>query len=128
MKRLTKEWVGKAEGDWAAAMLLYRARKSSNYDTTCFHAQQCAEKYLKARLEEAHLDAGKTHDLSKLLSLILPLEPSWTVLREDLVSLTDFAVDYRYPGSSATKADAKDAVERCKKVRAVIRRSFGLRL
>jgi HEPN domain-containing protein len=112
----------KAEGDWAAANLLFRARRTMNYD-----AQQCAEKYLKARLEEAGITAGKTHDLVKLLSLILPAEPSWSVLRQELIVLTDFAVDYRYPGSSATKADAKDAVQRCTKVRVVIRRSFGLK-
>ena len=120
MKPITREWVNKAEGDWAAANLLFRARRIKNFDATCFHSQQCAEKYLKARLEEASHAAGKTHDLIKLLSLILPLEPSWSVLRQDLIVLTDFAVDYRYPGSSATKSDAKDAVHRCANVRGVI--------
>lgn len=126
MKPITREWISKAEGDWTATGLLFRARGSVNYEATCFHAQQCAEKYLKARLEEAGVASGKTHDLAKLLSLVLPVEPSWSVLRQDLIVLTDFAVDYRYPGSSATKADAKDAVQRCKKVRLMIRRSFGL--
>jgi HEPN domain-containing protein len=128
MKPITREWINKAEGDWAATNLLFRARRNFNYDATCFHAQQCAEKYLKARLEDAGVRAGKTHDLVKLLSLILSVEPSWKVLREDLILLTDFAVDYRYPGSSATKADAKAAVQRCRKVRLVIRRSFGLKV
>lgn len=127
MKPITKESIGKAEGDWTAANLLFRARRITNFDATCFHSQQCAEKYLKARLEEPSISAGKTHDLVKLLSLILPDEPSWSVLRPDLIVSTDFAVDYRYPGSSATKADAKDAVLRCANVRRVIRRSFGLR-
>jgi HEPN domain-containing protein len=128
MKPITREWIRKAEGDWAAANLLFRARRNPNYDATCFHAQQCAEKYLKARLEDAGVAAGKTHDLVKLLSLILPTEPAWNVLRQDLIVLTEFAVDYRYPGSSATKADAKDAVQRCNTVRLVIRRSFGLKV
>ena len=127
MKPISKEWIRKAEGDWAAANLLFRARRTTNYDATCFHAQQCTEKYLKARLEETGIAAGKTHDLVKLLSLILPVEPSWNVLRQDLIVLTNFAVDYRYPGSSATNSDAKDAVQRCKKVRLMIRRSFGLK-
>ena len=127
MKPITREWISKAEGDWSAANLLFRAHRNTNYDATCFHAQQCAEKYLKARLEEAGVATGKTHDLAKLLSLILPVESSWKILRQDLIVLTDFAVDYRYPGSSATKTDAKDAVKRCMKVRLVIRRSFGLK-
>ena len=104
MKPITREWIRKAEGDWAAANVLFRARRNPNYDATCFHAQQCAEKYLKARLEDAGVAVGKTHDLVKLLSLILPTEPAWNVLRQDLIVLTEFAVDYRYPGSSATKA------------------------
>ena len=127
MKPITREWISKAEGDWTAANLLFRARRSANYDATCFHAQQCAENYLKARLEETGVASGKTHDLAKLLSLVLQVEPSWSVLRQDLIVLTDFAVDYRYPGSSATKSDAKDAVQRCKKVRLMIRHSFGLK-
>ena len=128
MKPITREWISKAEGDWTAAGLLFRARRNTNHDATCFHAQQCAEKYLKARLEEAGVVSGKTHDLVKLLALVLPFEPSWNVLRQDLIVLTDFAVDYRYPGSSATRADAKDAVKRCRKVRLIIRRSFGLKV
>ena len=127
MKLITREWINKAEGDWAAASILFRTRQKTNYDAVCFHAQQCAEKYLKARLEDAGVTSGKTHDLVKLLSLILPIESSWTILREHLIVLTDFAVDYRYPGSSATKADAKDAIQRCTNVRLVIRRSFGLK-
>ncbi|MEK6321347.1 MAG: HEPN domain-containing protein [Acidobacteriota bacterium] len=39
------------------------------YDSACFRSQQCAEKYLKARLQEASIASGKTHDLLKLLSL-----------------------------------------------------------
>ena len=50
MKPITQEWIDKAEGDWATLMREYRARKNPNYDAVCFHAQQCAEKYLKARL------------------------------------------------------------------------------
>jgi len=50
MKQLTLEWVKKAEGDYVTAQRELRARKSPNYDASCFHAQQCAEKYLKARL------------------------------------------------------------------------------
>lgn len=127
MKPITKEWIGKAEGDWASARREARARKHPNHDAACFHAQQCAEKYLKARLEEAGIAFGKTHDLVKLLSLALPVEPAWTVLRQDLIFLTDFAVEYRYPGSTATKAEAKEAVKRCGQVRYVLRRTFGLK-
>ncbi len=50
MKPQTAEWMEKAEGDWNAANQLNRVRKDPNYDGVCFHCQQSAEKYLKARL------------------------------------------------------------------------------
>src|SRR5262245_55415528 len=71
MKPITLEWVAKAEGDWDTAQREYRARRRPNYDAACFHAQQCAEKYLKARLEEAVIAFGRTHNLVSLLTLVL---------------------------------------------------------
>ena len=68
MKPLTSEWVEKAEGDFATASREIRVRKSPNYDAVCFHTQQCAEKYLKAFLQEAEIPFGKTHHLIALLA------------------------------------------------------------
>ncbi len=103
MKQATREWVKKAEGDYMAATILSRRRKVPLHDRVCFHCQQSAEKYLKARLEEANIRIPKTHDLKKLLDLALPLEPLWAALRPALEKLTDFGVEFRYPGHEATK-------------------------
>src|SRR5262245_61301153 len=100
MKPLTREWIDKAEGDFATTRREIRVRKAPNYDAVCFHAQQCVEKYLKARLQEAEIPFGRTHDLAALLNLLLPLEPSWEPLRLSLRTLTTFAVGVRYPGES----------------------------
>ena len=126
MKPTTLEWIDKAEGDFATAQGSYRTRKRPNHDAVCFHAQQCAEKYLKARLEEAGLAIPRTHNLYALLTLVLPIEPAWTILAADLNVLSTFAVAYRYPGVSATRIDAKDALSRCRTVRRIIRGAFGL--
>ena len=126
MKPLTKEWVDKAEGDFITAKRELRARKAPNYDAACFHAQQCAEKYLKARLQEEGIASSKTHDLATLLDLLLPVEPSWAVMRSDLDRLTSFAVEFRYPGTSADKAMARSAVAVCQDVRHRVRMSLGL--
>jgi HEPN domain-containing protein len=75
MKRLTREWVAKAEGDFATAQRELRARKLPNFDSAAFHAQQCVEKYLKARLQEAGIIFPFTHDLVALLNLTLQAEP-----------------------------------------------------
>jgi HEPN domain-containing protein len=52
MNELTAEWVDKAEGDFDTARRELRVRHRPNYDAVCFHAQQTAEKYLKAFLQE----------------------------------------------------------------------------
>src|SRR5690242_7384262 len=99
MLPLTAEWVSKAEGDFTTALRELRARKSPNYDAASFHAQQCAEKYFKARPQEGGIPFAKTHNLVTLLDLVLPLEPTWHSLRGDLALLTVAAVEIRYPGN-----------------------------
>lgn len=126
MKAITQEWISKAEGDWATLMREYRARKNPNYDAVCFHAQQCGEKYLKARLQEAGISFAKTHNLLYLLSSILTVEPSWTNLQNSSAFLTVFAVKYRYPGSLSNKSEAKDTVKHCSLIRNAVRQSFSL--
>jgi HEPN domain-containing protein len=111
MQPLTTEWINKAEGDLATAQRELRARKSTNYDAVCFHAQQCAEKYLKALLQEAVIPFGKTHNLSLLLDLLHVRHPSLEVIRPVLAVLNAYAVEYRYPGESADKEVARQAVK-----------------
>lgn len=127
MNPITKEWVRKAEGDWATATREARARKRPNPDAVCFHAQQCVEKYLKARLHHAGIACPRTHDLEAVLAMLLPVEPLWAPWRIPLASLSYFAVVTRYPGDEATKTQAKDAVKLCRQVRAAVRASLGLR-
>ena len=84
MKPIAAEWVSKAEGDFAILERECRARKNPSYDGACFHAQQCAEKYLEARLCEAGISFGKIHDLVALLEQALDVEPAWEIFRKDL--------------------------------------------
>lgn len=126
MKPGTREWVEKAEADFASALREFRARRQPNYDDACFHAQQCIEKYLKARLVESDIAFPKTHDLEELIELNLPQEPLWEVFRPKLIELTTFAVAFRYPGESATRELAKTAAANCIVIREAIRSSLGL--
>lgn len=87
MNDLTAEWIAKAEGDYATAGRELRARRRPNYDAVCFHAQQTAEKYLKAFLQENGADFPKTHSLIELLQLALPLDASFELQRDLLIRL-----------------------------------------
>lgn len=126
MKPSTVEWMEKAEEDWEAAQRSYRTRKIPLHNTACFHCQQCIEKYLKAKLNEAGVFLTKTHNLEELLKLVTSVEPGWAVLQPQMAALNPYAVLTRYPGYDATKADAKAAIKDCREARRVIRAAFGL--
>jgi HEPN domain-containing protein len=126
MKPIVAEWVAKAEGDFATFERERRARKNPNYDAACFHAQQCAEKYIKALLCDRNIAFGKVHDLVALLDSLVNKEQKWELFREDLAYLSDFAVAFRYPGDSADKETARDASLRCRNFRKAMRRRLGL--
>lgn len=115
MKDSVKEWVKKAEGDYSSALREYRARKCPNYDSACFHAQQCIEKYLKAVLDAQGTSFSKVHDLAVLLNDCLRHYPLWSVMRDDMELLSQFAVMFRYPGYTADRSKARKAVEAMKR-------------
>ncbi len=125
MQAITLEWVDRAEEDWDIAGLALRSRKTPRYNGVCFHTQQCAEKYLKARLQEDGVVFPKTHDLNVLLDLLLPSYPLWAALRPALLLLKDYAVDFQYPGETADKAEAREAMRLCRGVRETVRVSLG---
>jgi len=100
MKALTAEWVDKAEGDYQVAQDQWKA-PTPVFDAICFHAQQCAEKYLKAWLTEQGTPFPRTHDLESLAKFCLPTFPDLSAILNDLRFLTSFGVEVRYPGTSA---------------------------
>src|SRR5260370_36388678 len=91
MKKVTAEWVKKAEADHRS-MTVLRGQDPPVHDVVCFHAQQCAEKYLKGLMEELGLTILKTHDLDLLLPLLLPRHPSLKSLKRGTTFLSNFAV------------------------------------
>jgi HEPN domain-containing protein len=126
MKPITIEWVDKAENDFNTALREIRARKHPNYDAVCFHTQQFVEKYLKARMIEADIEFPRTHDLTRLLVLLQSVEPLWITYETPIRALTDYAVEFRYPGETADKEIAKKAIEIGKQIRGLVRSSLGL--
>lgn len=124
MSAPVKEWIQKAEGDHMTALREYRARKYPNYDAACFHAQQCIEKYLKAVLQKNGTPFGKIHDLELLLDQCLSTHPLWEPMRDEAQLLTQYAVQFRYPGESADKEEARRAIQAMKQLRTDIRETL----
>ena len=125
MKKATREWVRKAEADYQLAAKLDK-EKEPFYDHRCFLCQQSTEKYLKALVEENAIPVAKTHDLERLLNVLLPHYPPMRSLRRGLRFLTDFAVEPRYPGEWQTKRQAIAALRWASRVRDACRVLLGL--
>jgi HEPN domain-containing protein len=96
------------------------------WDGICFLAQQCAEKYLKAFLEEHGIPFAKTHDLVHLLGLAGGRLPALDALRSQLAHLSTFGIAARYPGTRADRAAADQALQTAEQVRTTVRIALGL--
>jgi HEPN domain-containing protein len=75
------DWVAYAEEDFNVVKILLRKSKPL-ISPSCFHSQQCAEKYLKAMLIYKNIGFPKTQDLLAL-----------DTLRNNAGILTNFAQD-----------------------------------
>ncbi len=126
MKPVTQTWVDKAEADLATAKRELRARKNPNYDPACYHAQQCAEKYLKAVLIEEGRDFKYQHDLAYLLKILVKVNRWWEFLHLAAQFLSDNGVRFRYPGNNADKQMARDAVKAADLIRERMRQHLKM--
>jgi HEPN domain-containing protein len=117
--------VQKAEADRVRAKRGARG-KTPLHDGVCFHCQQCAEKYLKALLEELGITIPKIHNLVKLLEHLRTQHPSLRPFKRGLSFLTPFAIATRYPGEDATRRQAQAALRWMERVRTEARRLLGI--
>ncbi len=126
MNEVISEWIAKAEGDFATASREFAVVNNPNYDAVCFHAQQCAEKYLKALLIDKGVTPPKIHDLPELSRLLGPVCPGWRWPVEELRLLSRAAVLSRYPGETAEHEEAKAAFDICARARKRLRELLGV--
>jgi HEPN domain-containing protein len=122
MNATVKEWIAKAEADFATAGRERRARKNPNYDAICFHAQQGVEKLMKGLLILRGVIPPKTHDLVQLNELLCPACPQWSWPVEELRNVSRAAVMFRYPGESATRQDAVQVLDLARRIRRALQK------
>src|SRR5512133_693193 len=77
------DWVEYAEEDLIMAKSALRRSKPLT-TSSCFHSQQCAEKYLKAILVSRDIEFPKTHDLLILNTLCTDEGIFTGFMKEDL--------------------------------------------
>ncbi len=91
-------------------------------DLASFHAQQCAEKYLKGALTFLRIGFPKTHDLSELCRMLSPQWPDMPLTASEVAELTDYAVASRYPDEweEITPSEIRQAIDMAKRVREAV--------
>jgi HEPN domain-containing protein len=91
---MVKGWMLKGNSDLTNAKRT--ATSDGPYDTGCFHAQQAAEKYLKAILAMHGMIIPRTHDLEELQILCVEFVRDADFNDLALEELSDYAVSVRY--------------------------------
>ena len=91
---LVQQWLIYAKSDLELARVDLPA--SVLLETLCYHAQQAAEKSLKAVLIYYSVSAPRTHNLGTLIDLLAEYTDISESIR-DVAILTEYAVSSRYP-------------------------------
>ena len=117
MRPDVEAWVKRAEEDLFTAKALLDFKKPVPW-IVCFHAQQSAEKLLKAFLIKHYRPISKTHDIKSLILACAEIDGEFVqLLKEEVDRLTEYAVETRYPVLfEPTLEEAKEAVKLAEKV------------
>ena len=118
-------WLRYAEEDLQTAERMVEGRGWAPR-IACFHAQQAAEKALKAVLVVERIPLQFTHNLELLRDLV-PEGRETRRVDVDLATLSRWAVVPRYPGEKpdATETDAREAVATARAVVEAARHDVG---
>ena len=117
---LVRGWLEKARRN-----LLVATRALENpeplTDIICFHAQQAVEKYLKAYLVWHEVGFPRTHALEDLALLAAQVDQEFQELVDEVVVLTPYAVEVRYPEFEIPSLeDAEEALRTAHKVARIV--------
>jgi HEPN domain-containing protein len=95
-----QQWLEKAHKDLRAAVILLRV-DVRDYENAGFHAQQAAEKFIKALLVRHQIEFPKTHSIALLRQLVAQADQTLAEHLAPADALTPYGVEFRYPGDLA---------------------------
>jgi len=108
----TRAWLKKASNDLRSAKHALTSDPPLT-DTSVFHAEQAAEKALKAFLTFHRVVFRKTHSIEEIGKQCEEIDPSLQEIVDQAVPLTEYATVFRYPGDpdEASLRESNEAVE-----------------
>ena len=114
---IVKEWFSKGDKDIKDAEFLFKHNRA--LETTSFHIQQAAEKYLKGFLISKGKKLEMIHDLVKLLGDAIKIDSNFEQFKEIVEKVTNFYFESRYPLGyevEYTKPEIKDSLIQIKRL------------
>ena len=116
-----QQWLNRACKDLAAGELLLKGA-FEDYENVGFHAQQAAEKFIKAFLVCHQIEFSKTHNIALLTQLVASVEPELAKKLTGVDELTPYGVEFCYPGDlpSVSRTDGEKAVRLAEQTRDLI--------
>ena len=96
LREAVRDWLANAQEDVETAALVEQAAPPKRR-AAVYHAQQAAEKALKAYLTLREEPFDWTHSLSVLLDLCVRFDTSFESWRDVAEVLTPYATRFRYP-------------------------------
>lgn len=120
-----RQWLEFADEDLKLARHGLTLTGEVPYRLIAYHAQQCAEKVLKAFLVFHGIDFPYTHNISRLMELCAD-QGDWVKEAQEAEELTPFAITTRYPGEDekVSRKEALRAIEIAAKVRDIVRKNL----
>jgi HEPN domain-containing protein len=94
-----RKWLSYADEDLASCRVLLQSPRA-RLGAASYHAQQAAEKALKAFLVAREEPLMRTHDVGVLVARCESIDDSFAPFSAAAARLTPYAVMHRYPGAS----------------------------
>lgn len=123
--RKVHQWLQYADEDLLLARHALNLKSTAPHRLIAYHAQQCAEKHLKAYLVFRRVDFPFTHNLSRLIELAQQSR-DWPQALLNAEELTPYAIATRYPGEDepVSADEARRAINIAEQTRRLIREAF----
>jgi len=122
-----RAWLAKAELDLRAADLELGTPEAGLWGDVAFHAQQAAEKSLKAFLALHDEPFRKTHSIEEIGRACVAIDASLEDLVDGAAPLTEYAWKFRYPGDAGepSREEAERAVAVARRLVQAIQARLG---
>lgn len=117
-----REWAKHADDDLRVADHTLAMEDQCPFRLVAYHAQQCAEKYLKGFLVLHGVDFPYTHNIARLVELCGE-HGARAEDYKDAEELTPFAITVRYPGDDepVSESEARRALHIARALREMVR-------